>query len=106
MPTTGVGTVDLVLGGGLLAGWALEETTGAAQARVVIGDGNNAGVSPQPIAPVRLSANESNREYPPMGVIFQRSITMQVTLGSVQGVVWVVIIDPDQLFARTDLETY
>lgn len=107
MPTTvGPATVDIIQGGGLLAGWALEETTGAATARVIIGDGNNTGVSPQPIAPVRLAANESNREYPPRGVIFQRSLSMQVTAGSVQGVLWVVIVDPDELFALTDLELY
>ena len=106
MPTTGVGAVDIITGGGILAGWALEETTGAAVARAVIGDGNVGGVITQPIAPVRLAANESNREYPPHGVVYRRSLSVQVTAGSVAGVLWVIIMTQHELGYLLDLTRY
>jgi hypothetical protein len=106
VPTTGVATVDVIQGSGVLLGWALEETTGAATARVVIGDGNAAGVSPVVIAPVRLAANESNREYPPGGIVFRRSVTLQVTAGSVAGAVWLILCSRREIDALMQLTTF
>jgi hypothetical protein len=107
MPATAAGSsVDIIQGGGVLLGWALEETTGAATARVVVGDGNVAGVPAQIIAPVRLAANESNREYPPGGIVFRRSVTLQVTAGSVAGAVWLILCTPVELDALTRLYDY
>lgn len=90
---------DVVTGGGVLIGWAVEETTGAAGARVVIGDGTNGGVITNAIAPVRLVGGESNREYPPGGILFYRSASVQVTSGTVAGSLWVVLLTPDTLNA-------
>lgn len=96
-PATTAGIALVVGGGGLLAGWALEETTGAARARCVIGEGNVAGTVQNPIAPVILSADQSTRDYPTFGILFQRHLVVQVTAGTVAGALWVVTLTPTQL---------
>lgn len=87
-PATTVGII-LISGRGVLTGWALKETTGAAAATLNIWDGtDNRGLL---LAPVNLAANESNREwFSDWGIAFSRGIFVEVLTGSVSGAVWVI----------------
>lgn len=95
-PLTGASQL-LVNGAGLWVGHAIEETTGLAAARCVIGDGSLAAVS-NLLAPVTLAANESRLDMlGPFGVAFYRGVVVQATVGTVSGAVWVIELDRDEL---------
>lgn len=87
-PATTTGTI-LISGRGVLTGWALKETTGAAVATLNIWDGtDNRGLL---LAPVNLAANESTRDwFSDWGIAFSRGLFVEVLSGSVSGALWVI----------------
>lgn len=81
----GVTTADLTLlqGVGVLYGWSLRETTGAAVATVEIRDGD------QPLGEIGLVASGVNSAWlGPMGVRIANSVILHVVAGSVTGAVY------------------
>jgi hypothetical protein len=100
-PLTGA-TVQIVAGSGVIYGWGVEETTGLAPARLVVGDGTAAGVNVG--LPIDLSTSQSTRDFMPNGGwLFQQGIAVQVTAGTVGGVVLAVLLDPDVTDALSDV---
>ncbi len=92
-----VAGATVVQGAGLLVGYAIEETTGAASARAVIGDGAGAAITVN-ILPVTLVAGESVRDVLPMhGVAFERGLSVVSSAGSVAGSLWVVLLTRREL---------
>lgn len=87
-PATTTGII-LIQGRGVLTGWAVKETTGAAPAVLNVWDGtDNRGLL---LAPVNLASNESNREwFSDWGVAFSRGLFVEVTSGSVSGALWII----------------
>lgn len=87
----GPATTGLILisGRGVLTGWAIKETTGAATAVMTVRDGlTSAGLT---IAPINLAANESNREwFSDWGIAFSSGLFLDVTAGSVSGALWII----------------
>lgn len=101
-PATVGATVQLASGSGVIYGWAVEETTGLAGARLVLGDGAS-GVGVNIGAPITLQASESTRDFlPGGGWLFQQGIVVTVTSGSVDGIVFAVLLPPDQVDALSD----
>lgn len=93
----GVGQAQLITGAGVWCGESIEETTGAASARAVLldQDGAGAGVT---LGPFTLGASGSRNDPPNgNGVWFTRGLRLNVTAGSVAGVLYVVLVTPDQL---------
>ena len=101
-PTTvATNTVVIATGGGVIFGWQVEETTGLAGARLVIGDGAAAPINVA--APITLQASESTRDFLPSGGwLVQQGIALTVTAGSVAGLVFAVLLPPDQVDALSD----
>lgn len=87
-PATTTGII-VISGRGVLTGWAVKETGGAAPAVANVWDGtDNRGLL---IAPINLAANESNREwFSDWGIAFSRGLFVEVTAGSVSGALWVI----------------
>ena len=88
VPTT---TTDLVVisGRGVLLGWALRETSGAAPAAVTIRDGLAA--TGLVIAPINLAANESTRDwFSDWGIAFSSGIFIDVAAGTISGAIWLI----------------
>ena len=80
-------TVDVpVLGGdGMLFGWSLRESTGAAVATAEIQIGGN------PVAEIGLAAGGvSNAWFGPLGIDMPGNITLHMIAGSVTGAVYAV----------------
>lgn len=92
--TTGVA---LIGGSFLLVGWAVEETTAAATARIVLRDGNSA--SGQYRVPITLDPHESDRDVVAhLGVMFESGLFVDVTAGTVAGTILVI---PTELLQRS-----
>lgn len=73
----------------IVFGYAVEESTGAAIARIVLSEG--APSASFPAIPITLAANESVRDwFGPQGLHFRNGITVTVTAGAVDGSVFVV----------------
>lgn len=95
-PATTGAVALLTNGAGIVVGWAVEETTGLNVARVVIGDGNAAAIT-RAIVPITLQASESSRDFPPNGgIMFQQGLAVQITAGTVAGVLHAVLLSPDE----------
>jgi hypothetical protein len=85
-------TSKLMGGPGLLMGWGLLETTGAAAATIEIWDGGD--TTGQLIVPIALSSAQSTRDWnSPDGILFSRGLFLNVLAGSVRGVLWVRLRD-------------
>src|SRR4051794_30754957 len=75
---------------GILLGFALLETTGAAAAVVDLVDG--ADDNAPSLVPVSLAAGQSTRDtYSSWGVWIQRGLRLKVTSGTVRGVAYVIL---------------
>lgn len=87
----GPATTGLILisGRGVLTGWAIKETTGAAVAAMTVRDGlTSAGLT---IAPINLASNESNREwFSDWGIAFSNGLFLDITAGSISGALWII----------------
>lgn len=80
--------LQLVGGGFLLLGWAAEETTLAAVARLILRDG--ASAAGQYLVPITLGSGESRADDAPGGaVLFESGLFVDVTAGTVAGTLWV-----------------
>lgn len=77
----------VVSGRGVLKGWSLRETTGAAVAAVNIWDGtNNAGLI---LAAITLPSGGSEPVWlGELGLSFTRGLFVEVVAGSVRGALW------------------
>lgn len=88
----GSASAELVNGLGLLVGWAVRETTGAAGASLVLRDGVTAAGNL--LVPINLDAGESTRDWlPHLGIAVERGVFAAIT-GSVEGSVFVVTTRP------------
>lgn len=75
-------------GNGLVMGWSLLETTGAAAAVVELYDGQDAGG--QLVAAISLSPGQSTRDWlGPSGIETDIGLFVRVVSGTVRGAVWV-----------------
>lgn len=88
IPTITAGQ-QVYLGPAVLYGWAFEETTTSAVARLNLYDGTaNTG---KLVVPISLSADQSTRDYlPGNGVEIRTGVFLDVTAGSIDGSVWIV----------------
>lgn len=82
--------LSLVSGRGLLVGWAVRETTTAAGARMAIRDGTAA--NGRMVVPLNMTADQSTRDFVPApGFLFERGLFVDVTAGSVEGALFVIL---------------
>lgn len=80
---------NVISGRGVLVGWAIKETTGAATAVVNIRDG--LGGNGLLLAPINLAANESTRDwFSDWGISFSAGVCVDVDSGSVSGSLWII----------------
>lgn len=86
---TGTTDLSLIGGKGVLVGWAVKETTGAAVASFDLLDGQVAG-GPKLLLPVTLAANESTRDWPLVWIPFENGVFLDMNAGSIRGVVFVI----------------
>ncbi len=92
-----VGIVHPFEGACLYRGVVAEETTGAANARMIIGDGDAQAVVVS-FGPYTYAANESRADiWPDYGVTCLRGLTVQVTLGNVRASVFYTPITRSEL---------
>lgn len=71
--------------GGVLLGWSIRETTGAAVAQVIFRDGGSTG---EEIASANLNAGESTRDVFPFGISLIDDLYLDVTSGAIAGAVY------------------
>ena len=85
IPTT-TGTLQVITGQGVLLTQVIEETTGSAGARYELWDGLSTGG--EYIGPWTLSASQSiDNNYSIYGIPFRHGLFLNVTAGSIAGVV-------------------
>lgn len=90
------GTVKAIEGVGLWVGYAIEETSGAAVARAVIGDGTENGIV-TPFGPFTFTAAQSrDLMFPGHGLLFVRGLVVTSTAGAIAGSLWVVTLTREQ----------
>jgi hypothetical protein len=92
-----IGTTDkaktvLSNSAGRLLGWAVEESTGAAAAKVQLLDGTN--IDGDLLAPISLAAGaDSTQWFGPAGISFGTGLFASLVSGSVIGTVWLGGVD-------------
>lgn len=85
--------------GGRLFGWAVEESTGSATAKLELMDGtSNNG---QRIVPITLLANESTRDvWGKPGVLIQTGVWLHLVAGSVRGTIYFLPLSEEEILRQ------
>lgn len=87
------GTLQLWTGEGSIMALVAEETTGSAAARFELWDGITTGG--EYLGPWTLSESQSfDSSYPPHGLPFRAGVFLNVTSGSVAGVLYIATLVP------------
>lgn len=82
----------LIPGDGLIAGFNLHETSGAAPAYVRIHDGSDS--SAPTMLHIKLAPNESTRDwYFPGGLKFRHGVYVEVVTGAIEGVMYTMEVE-------------